>query len=69
METVELSNGFEIPILGLGTYLSRGDKLFQAVESAIDIGYMSFDTAWIYENEQHVAKAIEESGRKEKSFL
>lgn len=60
-----LSNGVSIPMIGLGTFRSSADALQKAVQSALDIGYKSFDTAWIYENEQDIAKAIAGHDRKE----
>lgn len=45
---VKLSNGVEIPIVGLGTYNALGEEIIASVHTAIDIGYRHFDTADFY---------------------
>ncbi|XP_055306360.1 putative aldo-keto reductase family 1 member C8, partial [Sitodiplosis mosellana] len=58
--TVLLNNGYKIPIVGDGTYLSKGNEVEQAVKDAIDVDYRHIDTAYIYQNEVEVGKAIRE---------
>lgn len=60
--TVTLSNGAIMPMLGLGTWQSRGSDAYDAVRSALDIGYRHFDTATMYRNERQVGRAVRESG-------
>ncbi len=60
--TVRLSNGLEMPVLGLGTYRSRGEECVQAVRWALGEGYRLIDTSLAYWNEPEVARGIEESG-------
>ncbi|MCL2774824.1 MAG: aldo/keto reductase [Oscillospiraceae bacterium] len=63
--TLKLNNGVNIPVLGLGTYLSKdGDETYNAVRYAIDAGYKHIDTAEGYNNERSVGKAIKDSGIK-----
>lgn len=64
MENIRLNNGVEIPMLGLGTYKigSNDNDVYNAVRSALDIGYRHIDTATLYLNEKPVGKAIRESG-------
>ena len=64
MENIKLNNGVEIPLLGLGTYKigATDDDVYNAVRSALDIGYRHIDTATLYVNEKPVGKAIRESG-------
>ncbi len=51
MKHVKLNDNQQIPALGLGTYrLVEPDEVFQAVKTAIDVGYRHFDTADIYGN-------------------
>lgn len=60
---VKLINGVEMPIFGLGVYMSDpGEETYNAVRYALDVGYRLFDTASFYNNEKDVGKAIKESG-------
>lgn len=62
-ETVKLSNGVEMPWLGLGVWRSmEGEEVENAVGWALEVGYKSIDTAAIYQNEKSVGRAIKESG-------
>ncbi|MDD3383662.1 MAG: aldo/keto reductase [Bacilli bacterium] len=61
-EKFNLSNGIEIPKLGLGTWLVDNQKVVDIVKSAIEIGYRHIDTAQAYENEIGIGKGIKESG-------
>lgn len=51
-------NGFELPAIGFGTVDLRGDAGTTAVASAIDTGYRLVDTAFNYENEGAVGRAL-----------
>ncbi|MBN2479609.1 MAG: aldo/keto reductase [Parachlamydiales bacterium] len=65
----KLDDGFEIPIIGLGTWLQKNEpECINAVKSALDIGYRHIDTADIYENHGYIAKAIKGFTR-EKLFI
>ncbi|XP_065369810.1 aldo-keto reductase family 1 member B1-like [Calliphora vicina] len=55
---VKLSNGQEMPVVGLGTWRSYENEAEQAVKDAIDLGYRHIDTAFVYENEHEVGRAI-----------
>lgn len=61
-ESYTLSNGVEIPKLGLGTWFIADDAVDQAVKSAVQIGYRHIDTAQAYENEHGVGKGIRSCG-------
>ena len=62
MEKKILNNGVEMPMLGLGTYLSKDLDLCQEIcERALEIGYRHIDTAQMYGNEEAVGKAVEVS--------
>ncbi len=61
-ETYTLSNGVEIPKLGLGTWLIEGDAAEQAVKDAAKLGYRHIDTAQDYGNEAEVAAGIKACG-------
>src|SRR5262245_33464032 len=51
-----------IPILGFGTWPLKGDRCFEAVSLALQVGYRHIDTADGYENHRPVGRAIRESG-------
>lgn len=61
--TTTLNNGVEIPLLGLGTWQSRGNKCEHAVEFALNHGYSMIDTAQNYNNEAQVGRGWKASGR------
>ncbi|GGY54067.1 aldo/keto reductase [Streptomyces anulatus] len=61
-ETYTLSNGVEIPKLGLGTWFIDDDKAADAVRAAIEIGYRNIDTAQAYGNERGVGEGVRTSG-------
>ncbi len=67
----ELTNGVQMPSLGLGTWQSQdGPEVQNAVISALDQGYRHIDTAAIYRNELGVGKGIESSGiEREEIFI
>jgi diketogulonate reductase-like aldo/keto reductase len=57
-----LSNGVEIPKLGLGTWFINNKDVGQAVKDAAKIGYRHIDTAQAYENESGVGDGIKACG-------
>lgn len=65
---VRLSNGMDIPALGFGTYKMTEEKNAQDIARAIQMGYRMIDTAWMYENEKIVGRAIKECGVPRKSL-
>jgi predicted aldo/keto reductase-like oxidoreductase len=59
--TVKLRRGTEMPLFGLGTWLSEGGGTCKgAVASALDHGYRLIDTATMYRNEADVGEALQE---------
>lgn len=78
MKTKKLPNGFEIPVLGIGTCLMGGEdygpsdysndeKYVKSIQDAIKLGYTHIDTAEIYgggHTEELVGKAIKDFDRK-----
>lgn len=58
MQTVELNNGTQMPILGFGVFQIEPNQCEQCVVDAIDAGYRLIDTAQAYYNEEAVGKAI-----------
>lgn len=51
-----------IPQFGFGTYKISQEDAYDAVRSALEIGYRHIDTAQMYGNEAEVGKAIADSG-------
>ena len=60
-ETIRLSNGLELPLIGFGTY-KAGENDTQVVLEAIHAGYRLIDTASVYGTERAVGTAAAESG-------
>lgn len=54
----KLNDGQIIPEIGFGTYKLNGNKGAQSIVSAINNGYRMLDTAYNYENEGAVGRAI-----------
>ena len=62
MEQYTLSNGVQIPVIGLGTWQTPDDETgYQAVLSALQLGYRHIDTAQGYRNEDIVGRAVKDS--------
>lgn len=61
-ETYGLSNGMNIPKLGLGTWEIPDNRAAQAVRDAVKIGYRLIDTAQGYDNERGVGEGVRTCG-------
>lgn len=61
-EKYTLTNGLEIPKLGLGTWFINDKDVAQAVKEAAKIGYRHIDTAQAYGNESGVGEGVRKSG-------
>lgn len=68
-ETFKLSNGVEIPKLGLGTWFIDDDKVADAVKEAVKIGYRHIDTAQAYQNERGVGEGVRNAGVKREDLF
>jgi diketogulonate reductase-like aldo/keto reductase len=58
---ITLSNGYKIPVIGLGTFGSdnySAEQIAEAVDFAIRNGYRHIDCASVYMNEAEIGKAI-----------
>lgn len=60
--TIRLNSGYDMPIVGLGTYSLTGDVCVNSVKSAIALGFRKIDTAHMYGNEEEVGRGVRESG-------
>ncbi|SDA24710.1 Aldo/keto reductase [Ruminococcus sp. YE71] len=61
MDSIKLSNGVSMPMLGFGTFMIKQD-CEQHVADALKLGYRLVDTASAYFNEAAVGRAISASG-------
>lgn len=61
-ESYTLSNGVEIPKLGLGTWMIDDENVAQVVRDSTNVGYRHIDTAQAYHNENGVGEGIRTSG-------
>ncbi|KAK4512159.1 uncharacterized protein ATC70_013402 [Mucor velutinosus] len=57
----KLNTGANIPAIGLGTWRSKPEEVYDAVKTAIEAGYRHIDAAFVYGNEQQVGQAIKDS--------
>ena len=60
-ENYTLSNGVEIPKLGLGTWFVNGDEAINIVKEAVEAGYRHIDSAQAYQNEKEMGEGIRKS--------
>lgn len=61
MNTYTLNDGHIIPQIGFGTYKLNGVEGVHAIQNALKVGYRVLDTAYNYENEGAVGRAIAQS--------
>ena len=70
MEYFKLSNGIEMPMAGIGTFMMNPAEAEAAVESALRSGVRLIDTANGYMNESGTGRGIKKSGvKREEIFL
>lgn len=62
METIQLSNGVEMPLEGFGVFQIPEHDCEQVVRDAIETGYRLIDTASSYQNEEAVGRAVRACG-------
>lgn len=68
--TIRTAGQANIPVLGLGTWRSKGQDCIDIVSQALKMGYEHIDTAQAYSNEVEVGKGIKQSGvARDKLFL
>ncbi|MBQ3712576.1 MAG: aldo/keto reductase [Spirochaetia bacterium] len=60
-QTVKLNSGYEMPVVGLGTWTLHGETAENAVYSAVKSGYRLIDTAKYYGNEAEVGNALKKA--------
>lgn len=57
-QSLTLKSGYEMPVLGLGTWQLTGKACEETVRRAVDLGYRHIDTAELYENEAEIGRAL-----------
>lgn len=57
-----LNNGYPMSSVGLGVYKISDEDMTKVVNAAIDAGYRAFDTAYFYDNETSLGRALKDSG-------
>ncbi|WP_172253163.1 aldo/keto reductase [Saccharibacillus deserti] len=58
---ITLNDGLDIPAIGLGTYSLNGFSGVESIKSGIEEGYRLIDSAFNYENEGAVGRAVREA--------
>ncbi|KAI9270616.1 NADP-dependent oxidoreductase domain-containing protein [Phascolomyces articulosus] len=60
----KLTSGYDFPAIGYGTFggPNAPSEVYEGTKHALAAGYRHIDTAYIYETEEAVGKAIRESG-------
>ena len=54
---IKLHDGNLMPQLGLGVWKAGNEEVVSAIHKALEVGYRSFDTAAVYQNEAGVGNA------------
>ncbi|KAB7495275.1 1,5-anhydro-D-fructose reductase [Armadillidium nasatum] len=63
---ITLNTGYKMPTIGLGTALANDDEMRMALNFALDCGYRSIDTAYLYLNEEAIGDALQDWFKKGK---
>jgi len=61
-KVIKLNDGSSIPAVGLGTWQSTSEEVYNATLTALKYGYRHIDTAAGYGNEEEIGKALKDSG-------
>lgn len=70
MDTYRLNSGYEMPVIGIGTFILTPDEAEKSVAYALESGYRLIDTANAYVNEKAVGRGMRKSGvTREEVFL
>lgn len=59
--TVVLNSGYTMPIMGLGTYSLSDSECYQSVTNFLNAGGRLIDTAYFYQNEAAIGRAVRDS--------
>ena len=61
-DTVTLTNGARMPLLGFGTWQIKGEDATRSTAAALEAGYRHVDTAHVYGNEGEVGRGLASVG-------
>lgn len=61
-KSVRLNSGYDMPIVGLGTYALSDEECYNSVLALLENGGRLIDTAYMYHNEAAVGRAVRDSG-------
>nr|WP_242869309.1 aldo/keto reductase [Lachnospira pectinoschiza] len=59
---VRLNSGYDMPIVGLGTYALSDEECCNSILALLENGGRLIDTAYMYHNEAAVGRAVRDSG-------
>jgi diketogulonate reductase-like aldo/keto reductase len=60
VKAYELTTGYQMPALGLGTWQLKGNTCTRAVQTALEAGYDHIDTADMYGNHRAIRRALQD---------
>lgn len=63
LPVIKLNSGYDMPIMGIGTYSLTGETCINSIYTAIKYGYRKIDTAYMYGNEKEVGEAVRKAIR------
>ncbi|XP_017763667.1 PREDICTED: aldose reductase-like [Eufriesea mexicana] len=59
MKNVRLSSGYDMPLIGFGTYKIQGrNVIYEVIDESLKVGFRSIDTAAVYRNEGDIGYAL-----------
>ncbi|XP_003694308.1 glyoxal reductase-like isoform X2 [Apis florea] len=59
VRNVCLSSGYDMPLIGFGTYKIQGKELiYEVIDESLNVGFRSIDTAVGYRNEENIGYAL-----------